>query len=131
MRTNAAEYMGQALQQLLRDRFECRPYNRVAVTRAASGASEPLLTVAVWPEEGNADPFQICGVTLSLAVGADHEDRAVQALLELVSVLHDADLPADEIVVVDCAFLQARLERDSLQERSFCHADFRLKLLLD
>lgn len=131
MMTDAAEYMGQTIQRLLRDRFECRPYNRIAVTRPAHGG-EPHLTVAAWTEGGDGqDSCQVCGVTLSLAVAADYEDRAVQALLELVSVLHDADLSADDIVVVDCAFRHARLERDALRERSFCHADFQLKVLLD
>ncbi|HEY8353320.1 MAG TPA: hypothetical protein VIK87_12310, partial [Sphingomonadales bacterium] len=124
-----------AITEMLVQQFERRPYSRVAIT-SAGRADEPRLSVVA---HGLADPHEIppteplerCGITVSLTTAAEREDRGMQALLEVVSFLHDADVTAEDLVILDYAFRMARLERDPAQERSRCLADFTLTLLRD
>lgn len=136
METWIIERAQQAITRMLIDRFERRPYSRVAIT-SPWREDEPRLSVEArklerqFEQPATAMPLEQCGITISLTTATDHEGRGMNSLLEVVSFLHEADIAAEDIVIVGCAFRAARLERDLARERSRCLADFAVTLLRD
>jgi len=134
---SADETVRTAIRDVLAARFERRPYRRAAVS-GSGVAGETVVTVSSSSRGSFAAarddcPGEVdrCEIVVSLTAVRDREAGATDLMLELISTLHDADLPAEGVVILDCVFERAWLERDRVHELSHCHAAFSVTSVLE
>jgi len=95
--------------------LEMRPYRRLIVDDGNT-CREGCLSLTVTADNASSDgesDYQLWNCLLSLQLGMTGAGHGIDSFLELIDIMHEADIDGGELVIIQILFREARLINES------------------
>mgnify|MGYP005850316745 CR=1 FL=1 len=123
-----------AIRTYLRKSFEMRPYRRLIVGEENTEAEDRLsLTVkANSYRNTECENHHVWSCDIYVQTGQAGDRRGIDSFLEVIDIMHEADIDGGELVVIDVLFRQARqIDRSDESDTSRIRISFDVFTVFD